>query len=252
MSCDLEYSVVHSYFDGELSVIRAAEFKHHLAYCSGCMDEFAALSSLRGSLKYARLYETAPASLRLKIRWDLQSAGPTPSRSLPLAWRGLAAAIGVFLVVLIWWREIPGVRKEEDYQGEFAAEIVDAHLRSLLPGQITNVNSTDPETVKAWFASQVKFVFPVRDFATDGFALQGGRVDIVQGRRVAALIYRKREQVFNVFIWRARESGGSAHAGTRQGYQWIDWRKDSLEFCTVSEAAPSDLERLHRLLPTQP
>jgi hypothetical protein len=57
-----------------------------------------------------------------------------------------------------------------------------------------------------------------------------------------------REQVFNVFIWRTRESDGSAHAGTRQGYQWIDWRKDSLEFCTVSEAAPPDLERLHRLL----
>jgi anti-sigma factor RsiW len=248
MSCDLEYSVVHSYFDGELSVIRAAEFKHHLAHCSDCMDEFAALSSLRGSLQYARLYETAPASLRLKIRWDLQSAGPTPSWSLPLAWRGLAAAIGVFLVVLILWRVIPGVRKEEDYQAEFAAEIFDAHLRSLLPGQITNVNSADPETVKAWFASQVKFVFPVRDFTADGFALQGGRVDIVQGHTVAALVYRNREQVFNVFIWRTRGSDGSARPGTRQGYQWIDWRKGSLEFCTVSEAAPSDLERLHRLL----
>jgi anti-sigma factor RsiW len=212
------------------------------------MDQFAALSSLRGSLKYARLYETAPASLRLKIRWDLQSAGPTPSWSLPLAWRGLAAAIGAFLVVLILWRVIPGARKEEDYQAEFAAEIVDAHLRSLLPGQITNVNSTDPGTVKAWFAHQVKFVFPVRDFATGGFALQGGRVDIVQGRTVAALVYRNREQVFNVFIWRTRESDGSAHTGTRQGYQWIDWRKDRLEFCTVSEAVPADLERLHRLL----
>jgi anti-sigma factor RsiW len=248
MSCDLEYSVVHSYFDGELSVIRAAEFRHHLAHCSECMDEFAALGSLRGSLKYARLYETAPASLRLKIRWDLQSAGPTPSWSLPLAWRGLAAAIGVFLVVLILWRVIPGVPKEEDYQAEFAAEIVDAHLRSLLPGQISKVNSTDSETVRAWLASQVKFVFPVRDFARNGFALQGGRVDIVQARTVAALVYGNREQVFNVFIWRTRESDGSAHAGTRQGYQWIDWRKDGLEFCTVSEAAPSHLERLHRLL----
>jgi hypothetical protein len=65
---------------------------------------------------------------------------------------------------------------------------------------------------------------------------------------VAALVYRNRELVFNVFIWRTRESDGSAHAGTRQGYQWIDWRKDGLEFCTVSEAAPSDLEGLHRLL----
>ena len=248
MNCDLDYVVPHSYFDGELSIVRAAEFEHHLARCSDCIDELAALSSVRGSLKYARLYEPAPASLRLKIRADIHSMMPTTRPSLPLAWRGLIAAAAFLFVMIIVWRVIPGVRKEEDYQAEFAAEIVDAHLRSLLPGQITNVNSTDPETVSAWFTSKVKFAFPVRNFANDGFALLGGRVDIVQGRTVAALVYRNREQVFNVFIWRTRESDGSAHAGTRQSYQWIDWRKDRLEFCIVSEAAPSDLERLHRLL----
>jgi len=147
MSCDLEYFVVHSYFDGELSAIRAAEFKHHLADCSDCIDELAALSSIRGSLKYARLYEAAPALLRQKIRADLHSITPTTNRSLLLSWRGLAAAAGLFLVVLILWRVIPGVPKEEDYQAEFAAGIVDAHLRSLLPAQLTNVNSSDPQTV---------------------------------------------------------------------------------------------------------
>jgi anti-sigma factor RsiW len=248
MSCDLEYSVVHRYFDGELCVIRAAEFKHHLADCSDCMDELAALRSVRGSLRYTRLYETAPASLRRKIRADLHSIMPTTRRSPLLSWRGLAAAAGLFLVVLILWRVISGVRKEDDYQAEFAAGIVDAHLRSLLPGQIANVNSSDPQTVGIWFDGKVKFVFPVRNFADDGFALQGGRVDIVQGRTVAALVYRSRDQLFNVFIWRTRELNGSPRTGSRQGYQWIDWRKAKLEFCAVSAAAPSDLDRLRRLL----
>jgi hypothetical protein len=31
-------------------------------------------------------------------------------------------------------------------------------------------------------------------------------------------------------------------------YQWIDWRKDRLEFCAVSDAAPVDLRRLQPLL----
>jgi anti-sigma factor RsiW len=248
MSCDLDNAVLHSYFDGELSVVRAAEFQNHLAHCSDCINELAALSSVRGSLKYARLYEFAPASLRRKICADLHSRTPTTRPLSLLGWRGLAASAALVFVAFILWRVIPAVRKEEDYQAEFAAEIVDAHLRSLLPGQITNVNSTDPETVRMWFDSKVKFAFPVRDFASNGFALQGGRVDIVQGRTVAALVYRSREQVFNVFIWRTRESDGSAHAGTRQGYQWIDWRKDKLEFCAVSDATPSDLRRLQRLL----
>jgi anti-sigma factor (TIGR02949 family) len=248
MSCDLEYTVVHSYFDGELGVIRTAEFKQHLADCSDCADELAALSSVRDLLKYARLYEAAPASLTRKIRADLHSIMPTTRRSLLWSWRGLAAAAGLFLVALILGRVIPGVRKEEDYQAEFAAGIVDAHLRSLLPGQITNVNSADPQTVGTWFDGKVKFVFPVRNFADDGFALQGGRVDIVQGRTVAALVYHGRDQLFNVFIWRTRELNGSPRTGSRQGYQWIDWRKGQLEFCAVSAAAPSDLDRLQRLL----
>lgn len=248
MSCDLDNTILHSYFDGELSVIRAAEFQYHLARCSDCIDELAAMSSVRGSLKHARLYQPAPVSLRLKIRVGIHSRTPTTRPSLLLSWRGLAAAAALVVVALTLWRVIPGVRKEEDYQAEFAAEIVDAHLRSLLPGQISNVNSADPAILKAWFDSKVKFAFPVRDFAGNGFALQGGRVDIVQGRTVAALVYRSRDQVFNVFIWRTRDSDDSAHAGTRQGYQWIDWRKDRLEFCAVSDAAPSDLRRLERLL----
>jgi anti-sigma factor RsiW len=248
MSCDLDNAILHSYFDGELSVIRAAEFQYHLARCSDCIDELAAMSSVRGSLKHARLYESAPVSLRLKIRAGIHSRTPTTRPSLLLSWRGLAAAAALVCVALILWRVILGVRKEEDYQAEFAAEIVDAHLRSLLPGQITNLNSADPAILRAWFDSKVKFAFPVRDFAGNGFALEGGRVDIVQGRTVAALVYRSRDQLFNVFIWRTRESDDSAHAGTRQGYQWIDWRKDRLEFCAVSDAVPSELRRLERLL----
>ena len=248
MSCDLDNDLLHSYFDGELSAIRAAELQYHLARCSDCIDELAAMSSVRGSLKHARLYESAPASLKLRIRAGIDPKEPETKPSPFSGWRGLAAAAALVLVALILWRVVPVVRKEEDYQAEFAAEIVDAHLRSLLPGQITTVNSADPAILTAWFDSKVKFAFPVSNFAGNGFALQGGRVDIVQGRTVAALVYRSRDQVFNVFVWRTRESDDSAHAGERQGYQWIDWRKDRLEFCAVSDAAPSDLKTLQRLL----
>ena len=235
-------------FDGELGVVRAAEFKHHLAHCSDCIDELAALSSVRGSLKHAQLYEPAPVSLVRKIRADLYTVAPKTSPSLHLAWRALAAAAGLLFIVLILWRAVPGTRKEEDYQAEFAAEIVDAHLRSLLPGQATNVNSNDPQTVSAWLEGKVQFAVPARDLAKNGFALQGGRVDIVQGRTVAALVYRGGDQLFNVFIWRTSESDDSPRVGSRRGYQWIAWRKDRLEICTVSDAAPADLGRLHELL----
>ena len=248
MSCELSYSALQCYFDGELSVVRAIEFKRHLAHCSHCMDELEALSSVRGLLQHAHLYEPAPASLQRKVRADLHSLAPATDRSRPIAWHWLAVAAGLLFVALILWRAIPGARMEEDYQAEFAAEIVDAHVRSLPPRQITTVNSSDPQTVRAWFEDKVKFAFPVRDFANNHFVLLGGRVDIVQGRMVAALVYRSREQFFNVFIWRTRESDSSPRAGSRQGYQWIDWRKGKLEFCTVSDAAAVEVGQLQQLL----
>jgi anti-sigma factor RsiW len=248
MSCNLTHSDLHGYFDGELNAVGAAEFKHHLAHCSDCMNELAALSAFRDSLRHARLYEPAPVSLVRKIRADLYSVSPKIRPSSQHAWRGLAAAVGLLIVILGLWRVMPGVRKEQDDQAEYAAEIVDAHRRSLIPGQATNVNSTDPQRVRAWLERKVQFAVPVRDFANNGFALQGGRVDIVEGRTVAALVYREGDELFNVFIWRTSESDGSPRVGSREGYHWIAWRKDKLEFCTVSDAAPADLGRLHQLL----
>lgn len=246
MNCDLTCTILHGYFDGELSVPSAAEFEHHLQYCSNCVAQLDACSSVRDSLLRAQLYEHAPVLLRQKIREDLRSFLPTRIPSPRLQWRWLAAAL--VLATFVAWRIIPSHRKEEDYQTEFAAGIVDAHLRSLLAGQITNVNSSDAQTVRAWFGGKVKFAFPIRDFADHGFSLQGGRVDVVQGRTVATLVYSSKEHPINVFIWPTREPDASSRAGSRQGYQWIDWRKDRLEFCTVSDASSAELEQIQRLL----
>ena len=246
MNCDLSRSTLHGYFDSELSPARAIEFKRHLEQCSDCLAELDACDAVRDSLRRSRLYEHAPALFKQKIRADLRSLAPATAPSLLLSWRWLTAA-ALLLIALVVWRVTPGLHKEEDYQAEFAAGIVDAHLRSLLPGQITNVNSTDPQTVRAWFEEKVKFAFPVSDFADHGFSLQGGRVDVVQGRTVAALVYANKEHLVNVFAWPTREPDASSRAGSRQGYQWIDWRKGKMEFCIVSDAPTAELEQLQRL-----
>jgi anti-sigma factor RsiW len=175
------------------------------------------LDLLSGQLQVAQLYEAAPASLRKKIRINLRPVAPTPAPSSLLSWRWVAAA-ALLLVAFVVWRVIPAFHGEEDYQARFATGIVDAHLRSLLPGQITNVNSNDPQTVRAWFEGKVKFAFLVRDFADYGFSLRGGRVDVVQGRTVATLVYASGEHLVNVFIWPTRQQDADPLAGSRQGY----------------------------------
>jgi len=246
VKCDFADSHLQGYFDGELGAPSAAEFERHLQHCVHCAVELVDLDMLSGQLQLAQLYEAAPAALRIKIRADLRPVVPTAAVRQPLLWRWLAAAAALLLLAIAGWR-VSAMLRTDDYQAEVAAEIVDAHLRSLQPGHMTVIASNDEHAVKAWFDGKVKFTFPVRDFASEGFPLQGGRLDVVERRPVVALVYSRLEHPVNVFMWPTREQDTSPRAGSRQGYQWIDWRKGKMEFCAVSEASNSDLQQLQRL-----
>lgn len=247
MKCDFTGALLHSYLDGELSAFRAVEFERHMLRCADCGAELVAQDFLRGRLQVAQLYEAAPASLRTKIGAQLKHVVATSTVSKPMFWHWLTAAAALLLVALLAWKISPEFRSD-DYQAEFAGEIVDAHMHSLQPGHIIGIASNDERAVKQWFEGKVKFVLPVRDFANDGFALQGGRVDIIEGRAVAALVYARRGNLINVFIWSTPDADASPREGSRQGYQWTDWRTGKLEFCAVSDADPADLERLRKLI----
>ena len=246
MRCDFADSLLQGYFDGELSAPNAAEFEHHLQHCVDCAVEFVDLDLLSGRLQVAQLYEAAPASLRKKIRADLHPVAPTTAMSQPLLWHWLAAAAALLLLAIAGWRVSPSLRTD-DYQAELAEEIVDAHVHSLQPGHLTSISSNDEKDVKGWFRDKLTFVLPVLDFANDGFALQGGRLDVVEERSVAVLVYAGPKHLVNVFMWPTLERDASPRVGSRQGYQWIDWRKGKIEFCAVSDAPTPDLQQLHRL-----
>ena len=248
MKCDFGDFFLHSYFDGELSVGPAAEFDRHVLHCADCAEELVSLDFLRVRLQLAELHEPAPASLRRRIRVDLGFGAPprVPACS-PLLWHWLAAAATLLLIVIVGWRVNPEPSRD-DYQAELAEEIVDAHLRSLQPGLMTGIASNDEHAVKGWFDGKVKFALPVRDFGNDGFTLQGGHLNIVEGRTMAALVYDQGGHLINVFIWPTREPDTSPRRGSRKGYQWVDWRRRKMEFCAVSDADPLELDRLHQLI----
>ncbi len=246
MRCDFADSLLQGYFDGELSALSAAEFERHLQHCVDCAVELVDLDLLSGRLQLAQLYEAAPASLRKKIRADLRSVAPTTAIAQPLLWHWLAAAATLLLLAIAGWRASPLLRTD-DYQPELAEEIVDAHVHSLQPGHLTGISSNDEQAVKGWFKGKLTCALPVNDFANKGFALRGGRLDVVEERSVAVLVYGRPGHLINLFIWPTRERDTSTRAGSRQGYQWIDWRKGKIEFCAVSDVPTSDLQQLQRL-----
>ncbi len=252
MPCDQAQNQLHGYLDGELDAISAANFEKHLETCPDCKQTLAAEESLHRSIQQAGLYERAPESLRIGI---LGNSKQQPAvRSFPAArvapWRWLAVAAVVLLAVFIGWRQFQLNRGPGDAQ-LMAASFVDAHLRSLQPGHLTDVESTDQHTVKPWFDGRIDFAPPVRDFANDGFPLVGGRLDVAGGKTVAALVYSRRKHIINVFVEKAPPESNGNGAGESQGYHWLAWQQNGFSFCAVSDVAPADLAQLKQLFRAQ-
>ena len=249
MGCDYARTALHGYLDGELDATRSAEFERHVESCRECAKTLEAGESLRSSLQSAGLYEQAPISLRKKVRADLGAATASPVALRIPAWRWLAVAAAILLVASISWYAWPRLQNSVASSPVTAAEIIDAHVRSLQPGHLTDVASTDQHTVKPWFDGKLAFVPPVKDFADEGFPLLGGRLDVLNGQNVAAVVYGRRKHLINVFVWPTKEPDTPIHPpGARQGYQWVHWRHQGMEFCAISDVPASDLHELAQLI----
>jgi anti-sigma factor RsiW len=241
--------LLHAYFDGELDAAGAAEFERHLASCPDCETALAAQNTLRSSLRRSHLRERAPEALRRKLETGLSAPAlrGDPRASSVNAWRRLALAASFLLVVVLGWQQIGrlgGARGDATN----VSSVVDAHLRSLQPGHLIDVVSTDQHTVKPWFDGKVDFAPPVRDLAADGFTLEGGRIDAISGRTVAVIVYARRKHVINVFLWPTTQEDAAPSSGSYLGFNWIRWRKSGMESIAVSDVNSADLGTLSHLL----
>lgn len=249
MSCELAHRTIHGYFDAELDAVRAAEFEHHLETCAECQAALEQMESLRQQLRDSDLYERASPHFREQIRRQLGrgAAARTPAMSgrrsfLIPAFATLAVAVGF----LITWYLMQG----RAGTAQITAEVIDAHVRSLQAGHLTDVQSTDQHTVKPWFDGKLDFNPPVSDYSEQGFPLIGGRLDIIDGHSVAAVVYARRKHIVNLFVWPAQGREKFAdHSGSRQGYNWIEWRSGDMQFCLVSDVSAADLRELKELVP---
>jgi mycothiol system anti-sigma-R factor len=245
MACEQPKTHLHAYLDGELDAAGMATFERHLETCADCAAALEAEEGLRRSLQQAELYERAPESLRRKVRI---ATAPTPARASahPGAWRWLAIATALIIAILWGSRSFFPIIKSPQ-QAAWTTTLLDAHLRSLQPGHLTDVESTDQHTVKPWFDGKLDIAPPVRDFATDGFPLVGGRLDVIDGRTVAALVYGRRKHMVNVFVWKSQDTVPYSDSGERQGYHWVSWQKDGFTFCAVSDVSLPELQQLKTL-----
>jgi anti-sigma factor RsiW len=248
VNCESARTTVHGYFDGELDAVRALEFERHLKTCSECQSSMKQLQSLHASLQQTGIYEHASPRLERHIREQLSLTGEREAVRRPERSWFLMPAFAVLAIVLVFWVALRLVQPHTE-SARVTAELIDAHVRSLQPGHLMDVQSTDQHTVKPWFDGKLDFVPPVGDYSQDGFPLLGGRLDVVGGHSIAALVYGRRKHFINLFVWpndkRVTSSDGT---GSREGYNWLSWTAGDMHFCLVSDASTNDLQQLKELI----
>ncbi len=129
-----------------------------------------------------------------------------------------------------------------DTEKTIADEVVSAHIRSLQPGHLMDVETSDQHTVKPWFDGKVDVAPPVIDLTAEGFTLLGGRLDYIDGEPVASVVYRRRKHIINLFV---AQRLGRQHAfvsvRTVQGYNVRHWSAQGLDFWAVSDLDGEEL-----------
>ena len=251
MACEGDGRLLQGYFDGELDLVRTVEFEEHLKTCLDCAGELREQQIMRQTLRSSNLYERAPESLQTRIRAELPGGKVRPTviamqRRPVLEWFAVAAAI--VIAVVLGARVIPNIGGQRQ-TNLLAQEIVGSHIRSLQPGHLFDVQSTDQHTVKPWFDGKLDFAPPVTDFASQGFPLVGGRLDYLDNRDVAALVYQRQKHLINVFIWPVESRPAKLpEIQTIQGYNLVFWWRDGMYFCAASDLNVAELRQFVQLL----
>ena len=236
MTCDEARILLHALIDGELDAGHAREVEDHIAGCPACAAQLNAYRQMSKAVADADLRYTAPPALRRRIEAALPQP-LVPNRRAVL--RGFAMGSAVSAIAATGLVAI--VLRGDDEQ-RIESEVVSAHLRSLQAGHLTDVVSTDQHTVKPWFNGKLDVAPPVVDLTALGFTLIGGRLDYVDARPIAAVVYRRRAHVINLFVAQtASTERRAAKMDAIQGFNIRRWSERGLNYWAVSDLAADEL-----------
>lgn len=248
LTCDTARRLLDPSLDGELEPTTQLAFDAHLAACAACREARAGRLALIEGVKSQARRHTAPDGLRQRLALQLAAAALPPSIALPSrrhawlsggAWASSVAALAASLMLFL---ATPGQQDNLD------RDLLNAHLRSLVPDHLTDVQSTDQHTVKPWFNGRLPLSPPVPNLAGDGFPLVGGRLDYLDQRPAAALVYRHARHIINLFVWPAAGTAAQPpHLDSRNGYNLLQWSKDGMAYAAVSDLNRPELEGFQRL-----
>ncbi len=244
--CNEAEHLMHAYLDSELELTKSLEFEKHLQGCDRCSRAYKNLEVLQSSIRKGSFYYEKPKGLEKKIRNAFMKEESRGTRWFirPLQWAPLAAS---FVLLFLFWKVIPPAFGPSS-EARLSEEILSDHIRSLMPNHLIDVASTNQHTVKPWFNGKLDFSPQVKDLSSQGFNLIGGRLDYVNKRSVAALVYHLRGHAINVFVWPlAKNTPEESKMETDRGYHLIHWNANGMTYWVASDLNEAELQEFVKL-----
>jgi anti-sigma factor RsiW len=244
MTCQEARQLIEAYADRELDLLRTLELERHLEDCAECRALCEQVEELRGAVRTHAPYFAAPEGFEKRLRSQLRLRREAQAKNVPgtgLAWRLSALAAGILGLVVFSAMFVSMLRRPA---GETVAQqVVSSHIRSLMENHLTDVPSSDQHTVKPWFNGKLDFSPPVKDLKAEGFPLTGGRLDYLDARPVAALLYRRRQHTINLFVWPSLNSDSEPQLSTIKGYNLVHWTQSGMTYWAVSDLNSRELNQ---------
>jgi anti-sigma factor RsiW len=238
MECERATVLLSGMIDSALGAIARFRLHRHVAGCNACATRLEELRAMQSAIRTKLPYHRAPPGLAARIGAALPHEEPPravrPWFRMPafsLAGTGLVGALaGVALTVLVMGG-----------QSDLSIAVIDSHIRSLQADHLTDVLTSDQHTVKPWLSARLDYSPPVQDFASDGFALIGGRIDTIDRQRVATLVYRYRLHNIDVFVRPDTPAHAPAALRTIRGFNVAHATGAGMDWLAVSDVSPDVL-----------
>ena len=252
MTPDTARMLLHAYIDGEIDAASTIELESQIEGSPPLRQEMERLSTLRHVVQTRATRFNAPSRLSKSLRASLPGVqtGSIPL-GVPSWWRTFAIGATAAAVALLLW-SLGSTFLGRDARGVVIEEVVSAHIRSLMADHLTDFASAERHSVKPWLSSRLDFAPPVHEFASERFVLVGARLDYIGGNPAAAIVYRYRQHMINVFVWPAPVSNdGSIKLSTHRGYNSANFDSAGMSYWAVSDLNQNDLGQLAKLLESQ-
>ena len=261
MQCEQAQMLIGALIDNVLAGQQRRVLLAHMCSCARCAALEAGMRA-DGPAVAGLGRVVLPDGLRDRVNAQLDRAGIAEdaawaepvSRPLPALSNWLSPGLLRQAAMLVlacglssattWW-----VTVNRMHDSQIVHDVLAAHVRSLLQEAPIQIASSDAHTVKPWLVGRVDFAPEVRDLSAEGFPLLGARLDYIDGRRVAVMVYKRRLHTINVFAWLTEGAADTApRLVVRNGYSLVTWTQGGVARAAISDVNSDELLMLQKLL----